>query len=454
MAHPSNGPQPRIKQGVAAALAAPILLWALSCLLGLSDASPAQAGLITPYISTSVGYTDNVRFSRTARSDGFLRVAPGVRLHVGQKPHELDAFADLAFIQYFHLTDLSNFDGGNLGINYTYTESPRFQFYTRVRGTSTYDQTELSDQGSLLTVGPGQGRTDRIAATVGAIYRYGPFDRIEGGYTASRTTHTDPTQEDSTYQEAFFIWSQRMAVYYESTVRLHYDHTTYDVTPDTSKGRVELELARYFGPTRRGFVSLALEASRADSSSTVVTSARDYEIATLSVGFSHRVSPRFKWEGSVGWSQVYGDSNYNDAANNGFPVFDLRASYKGPTWDVMAYTRADLGEFDALGENTGLTVNHRVGVNFRYRFAPHWSAYANAEYALNNYQQDPIFAQTSQRGRVHNYLIDAGISWQLAKNWRLSLEYHHVTRDAEETDDDRSENRVMLTLYTEYPYRW
>ncbi|MEW5913760.1 MAG: outer membrane beta-barrel protein [Thermodesulfobacteriota bacterium] len=437
-----------------AALAASVLLWVLSCLLGLSSATPAQAGVITPYISASVGYTDNVRFSRVAHSDGFFRVTPGVRVHAGQKPHELDAFADVSFIQYFRLTDLSNFDGGNLGVNYTYTPSPRFQFYARARGTSSYDQTELSDQGSLITVGSGQGRTDRIGITLGSKYRYGPFDSVEVGVGASRTTNTDPTQEDSTYEEAYLIWTQRVAVVYETIVRLHFDHTTYDVTPTTDTGRAEFELGRYLGPTRRGFVSLAFNVSRAQSDDSNLTSGRDYEIVTVTVGFSHRVTPRFKWEGSVGWAQVYGNSTYNDAANNGFPVFDFRASYKGPTWDAMAYTRADLSEFDSLGDNSGLTVNHRVGFNFRYRFTPHWSAYANAEYALNNYQENPAITQTSQRGRVHNYLIDAGISWQIARNWRLSLDYHHVTRDAEETDDDRSENRVMLTLYTEYPYRW
>lgn len=454
MPHPPQRLLPGQRYRLVAALAWRVLLLVLLPLTYLSGVQPAAAGLVTPYVSATLGYTDNVRFSQVARADGFFKVTPGVRLKVGQKPHELEAFVDASYIHYFRLTDLSNFDGGNLGLNYTYSPSPRFQFYTRVRGTSTYNQAALNQQGDLVTIEPGQGRIDRISTTIGAIYRYGPFDRIEAGYTFSPTRHTDPTQEDSVFQEAFLVWASRMAVKYESTLRATVQHTTYDQTPDMDRARLDLQLARYFGPTQRVFANLGLNITRSESSSEVVTSARNYEVATAGLGYSHQVSPRFSWEGSAGWSQVFGNSEFNNAAGQGFPVFDLRTNYKGTVWDLNAYARADLSEFDALGNNTGLTANYLVGASFRYRYTQHWTFFALADYTINEYKQDPQFAETSQGGRVHNYRAQAGVTWQLAKYWRLSLEYHHLTRDAEETGDDRSENKVMLILYSEYPYRW
>lgn len=456
MPHPPTKRHPTKRPGaVLAKLAVLAVLLSMLQIADLPGAPQAEAGVITPYVKTEAGYTDNVRFRRDpVVASPFFRITPGFRWQKGQTPHEFDGFVEASYIRYFNATELSNFDGGSLAVNYLYTHSPRFQFYTRVRGTATYNPAEISQTGELITIQEGDGRIDRISVNPGAIYRYGNFDRIEGGYVGSYTTYTDPTQENSLFQEGYLIWSTRMAQVYELTVNTRFTNTTYERTPTVNRARIRADFARLIGPNKRAFVGVGYRATRYESSTEELRTASDYDIVTLGAGYSHQVSPRFDWEISAGYSQVTGDTNFNNAADQGFPVFDLRATYKGPTWSLTGYARADLSEFDTLGNNSGLTSNHMVGTNYNYRLTQRWTLWALAEYTLNNYQQDPNVISSTQRGKVHNYRGQAGLSYQITKRTRLSLEYHHLTRDAEETDDDRSENRIMLRLYTEYPFQW
>ncbi len=455
-------PHPRIKrhpnQRLGAVLAKLAVLAVLLSTLQIADligALPAGAGVITPYLKTEAGYTDNVRFRNPPTVDSpFFRITPGFRWQMGQSPHEFDGFAEVSYIQYFNEPELSNFDGGSFAVNYIYSHSPRWQFYARTRGSATYNPAEITDTGELITIQPGEGRIDRISLQLGAIHRYGNFDRIEGGYIGSHTTYTDPTQENSWFQEAYLIWATRFSQVYELSVNSRFSETRYERTPNVDRARIRVDVARFMGPNKRAFVGVGFRTTRYDNPTEEARTAADYDIYTLGAGYSHRVSPRFDWEISAGYSFVEGDTDFNNAADQGFPVFDLRATYKGPTWDLTGYARADLSEFDTLGENSGLTSNQSVGLSYNNRFTQRWTLWANAEYTLNNYQQDPAAISSTQRGKVHNYRAQAGISYQFTKRTRLSLEYHHLTRDAEETDDDRSENRIMLRLYTEYPFRW
>ena len=332
--------------------------------------------------------------------------------------------------------------------------SPRWQFLISDTYTSSFDKPELSDTGELVTVRDNTGRIDRNTFTLKVLHKYSTTGSFDVLYTNTYTKGENEDQETTNFNQLGVNWTHRLTYQWELAAGVSGTLTTYNISPDEKRGRAYTRLTRLVGPNMRTYGQISYAINRATTNDETVGDSRNYETISFDVGISQNVSPRLSWQLGAGWSNVNGNSNYNNAANKGFPLFNASVTYRGPKWNLTGYAIADLGQFDYLGDNSGLTVSHRAGLTYSYRFTRFQTLGLTAEYVRNDYQESPLQNVNTQQGQVDSYRLLARYTWQVHRHWRLSLEYSYLNRDAEVDDDDRSQNQVMLILYTDYPFRW
>ncbi|MCB2227447.1 MAG: outer membrane beta-barrel protein [Desulfarculaceae bacterium] len=425
----------------------------VSLLLALPG-PPARAAIITPSVNVTFGYSDNVRLTQVPRSDFYLKAGPGLRGQWKWHEQELTLFGNVMYAHYLELEDLNGFDSAAAGVIYKYQDSPRWTIEVNDLFNTTFDKAELGDNGELVTVRNDTGRIDRNSLTVRVIHKYAQLDSIELAYTNTYTKGEDNNSQTSLFNRLYGSWNTRLNPHWELRTGGSVVRTDYNDAPDEDRGRAFTRLTRLMGPTQRVWGELSYTINQAVTETNQVGNSRNYQITALSVGTSHSVSPRLDYTFSTGWSYVNGDEQSNNASNQGFPTLNADVNYRGKRWRLRGYASADLGQFDYLGDNSGLTVSHRAGLSFNYDVTRLQSLLLSAEYARNDYQEDPLQADTANQGVVNSYRFTARYSWQVYKHWRLSLEYSYLNRDAEVDADDRQQNQVLLVVYTDYPFRW
>lgn len=422
--------------------------------LALCSPSAARAALVTPYATLTGGWSDNVRLTRVPRSDFFLKVGAGINGEWKWPGHSLLVRTGVQYAQYLDLDELDGFDSANLGFNYQYSASPRWQFLVSDTYITTFDKAELSDTGELVTVRPGTGRMDRNTLTLKATHKYSSTGSVDLGYTNTYTTGENEDQETTRFNQLAANWIHRPTYAWEFAVGVSGTRTEYEKSPNEDRGRAYTRLTRLVGPNMRAYGQLSYAINRSTSDQELAEDSRNYESLSLEFGFSQDVSRRLSWHFGAGWSRVSGNSQYNNAADKGFPLLNASVTYRGQKWNLTGYAIADLGQFDYLGDNSGLAVSHRAGVTLGYRFTKFQDLSLTAEYVRNDYQESPINDLNSQQGIVDSYRFLARYTWQIHRHWRLSMEYSYLNRDAEVNDDDRQQNQVLLILYTDYPFKW
>jgi outer membrane protein assembly factor BamA len=426
------------------------------CLLLLVAALPAGAFTFTPYVDLRLGYDDNVRLKQQARGDAFVSLKPGLRLSWGRPSQQLNASASLEYTEYYRLSEYTGLQGGQVEVSYRRQFSPRWRVYAWERFSSSFDQEDVDEQGRLIRVRGDTGRRDRNTVGVRLRHDYGRARLVSLSYTHNYSSSTVESVEEVTVHQLDARWVHALGPDWQVSAEGFFYRDDYQKSPDLNRYGGEVSLARMFGPTRQALLTLGYQGTQADTDDPVVRQARDYEIYSASLGYSHKMSPTWGWRVAAGWSQVSGDSRGNQAAGQGYPTFQASLDFSGQRWEVSLYAKSDLGEYDLLGENSGLTLSHSVGARLNYELARHWSLALNAGWTRDNYKQAPTLAGTDEnlQGDIDSYSLGGRLSWQVTRRAALSLDYRYLCRDAENDDDDRTQNRVLLILTVDKPYRW
>ncbi len=426
---------------------------ALSCLAGWPG--QAQAGTIfTPSISVGMGYDDNVRLQRNPRADSFVQVRPAVSLETGRPSNKLILQAKAAMEYYRRLDQFNGFRSGDVSARWNYAPSQRWNFEVANTFSSSYDQAEFFDTGELARVRDDTGRRDRNTTSLRSAYAWGPHSHLDLGYSYSIISNESESQENAVYHTATLGLVQRLATDYRGEVSLSGSHDDYERTVDVERATVDARLVRMFGPTSEGFVGATGSTTRAITDDPARRRARDYDTYGGQVGYKHSFSPRLTAEAVAGWTIVEGESSSNSASGKGYPTGRVSLTYRQQRWRAMAYARASLEESQAQGDNTGLVDRRSAGVMLDMDLAQHWSMQLNADYINDDYKQNPQSAGTVGRGDVDAVRLGGVLNYHLARHWRLSLDYRYLNRDSEDDTDDRSQNRVLFLVTTEYPWRW
>ncbi|KIX13281.1 hypothetical protein [Dethiosulfatarculus sandiegensis] len=417
-------------------------------------AAPARADKFTPFVEVDLGYTDNARFQEVARESGFLRVSPGARLELGPPENHFRASGKINYDYYFDISEYTRVEGGSLDLHYTRVFSPKWILDISNTLVSTYDAPIL-DEDRLVTLEPVEGRRDRNSSTVRLTHNFGPDDTIFAEYTYLINHFEDEDADSSNIHWPRLGGKWRMSPNWRLEGEGGAKRTEYDLTPTIDSVSASLTLVRLMGPTQEASVTFAYSQARALTDDQEISDNRDYRIYSVILGYSHDLTQTFSYGAAAGVSKTFrADTPTTRGEQDIYPIVNLWAKWRGDTWRFGLSAETSLGEYDLYGQNAGLTFTHRVNADFTYRFTEHWNLYTRASYIRDSYKQEPLLAASFGRGDVHTYAFYSRLSWTMTRYLTLGLDYRLLYRDQEDPDEERRENRVMLILTGEYPYRW
>lgn len=424
-------------------------------LLALAWAGPAGALIVTPGISAGVGYDDNVRLQSPARSDFFATISPSLRLEAGDPAHRFTAEGGVDYAYYHRLSQYTKLDTARASLRYhkEFSGATKLDIYNHY--VSTYDPAEVSETGQLVRVRPTDSLRTTNTTGVGFWHYTDPISHFGGDYQFAYATGTGEGDEEARMQRAMLRWLQAWTPSHHLQLDATGRYDIWETSPDIQE--VGGSATWFWLWDQRRTFSLAGGGSmvRAKGDDQQLQQARDYDVYWATAGFSHRYSPAFDWSASLGWSYVSGDGASNAAAGSGYPTAQLSATYRQERWSLEAYGKATLDEYDAVGENSGLTKTQAVGARWLRDLARHWRLTLYADYIRDDYQQDPARASTSiNRGVVDTTRLGALLSWEILRDLTMYLDYRHLDRNAENDEDDRRQNRVFLHMDYRYPVLW
>jgi hypothetical protein len=422
-------------------------------LLGLAPA-PSPAATFTPGITTGLGYDDNVNLTQQPQGDFFWLVRPTATLEAGRPENRFSARGSADYEVYQRLSDNTRLRDATLGLDYHLATSPQWSADIGNMLSSSYDAVEQNANGELARLRSGGGRQDRNVSTIKTAYALGPQTQVSAGYTLGLNQGTDENNEDSVYHRVDLGGSYRFNSDWRGEIRLDVDRQDFQRTDDAIKGNTEMRMVRMMGPLREAYLSLGMGVVRSESESAQMRDARDYDTNTAKLGYKAELSPQWGLDASAGISQVKADERYNTAAGQIYPAGNVTLTYRQPRWQMRGYAEYKLGEYDTLGENSGLTVTNRVGASWQWDMAQHWKLSAQADYVHDDFKQNPSVAGITGVGDVDSVRLGGALTYQLARDWRLTLDYRYLSRDAEVDADDRSQNRVLMLLSADWPQRW
>jgi len=408
----------------------------------------------TPFIRAELGYDDNVRLQSQARSDFFITANPGFSLDWADPTSKLALSGDIRYSKYYRLSEYTQVDGGNGSITWDYMPSPRWKFQAYDKYSSTYDPPEVDEEGRLLLVRGDSGRRDRNTAGVSLQRNFGPNNFVGAFFRSSQDTFASDSVENSQRHEAGLSAGHRLGPDWRVEADGSYYLEDFERSEDINHLKGSASLVRMLGPTSAAMLNLGYSQVRADTDDPLVRQARDYEVYRAGVGYGNKVSPTFQWNAAVGWAQVSGNRQANQAAGTGYPTFSGDVSWSGQRWRFTMNAYSSLGEQEIIGENLGLTLAHGAGMGFSYDLAKRWIIAANASYVHNDYKQDPGLAGLQPGQDADSFIGSMLLSWQFTRRASLELNYRHLTRDSQNNKDDRTQNRILLILKYEHPYRW
>jgi hypothetical protein len=422
----------------------------------LGAASFALAGtMFKPTVSIGVGYDSNVRLTRNAVGDSFVSERVGAVLETGPVHNSLRVRGYAEARQYLRRTDLNrDLDSAGLMAEWNYAPSPRWRFHLTESFTSTYDPVQLSETGELLRVRADSGRQDSNSLGLRVTHQYGERNSVFASATHQYNQGDTDEIEKSQYVRGEVGASHHFSANYRVDASTYFARDDFQRTPDTDRQSVDLRLVRMLSKKEEAFVRGSATLVRSLSEDSLVRSARDYETYTGQVGYKNAFSPAFTLETAAGWSVVEGDPTFNSAAGKGFPAVDFTLRYLQAAWSLSVYGRATLNEYNAEGQNSGLTDSRRIGANLEYKLSQLLTFNAFADFVHDDFKQDPRAAQTVMQGDVESYRAGASLSYRFTRDVYLVLDYRFLERNADLDSDDREQNLITLTVNSDWPRRW
>lgn len=428
----------------------------LALLLGLAGLAPALAGtMFKPTVSVGMGYDTNVRLTQEPVGDNFATVKAGAVLETGSTTNQLRMRGNVETRQYLRRTDLNQeIETASLAAEWNYSPSPRWRYVLSENFTSTYDPVQLSETGQLLRVRNDGGRQDSNSLSLRVTHQYTERGSIYAVAAHQMNQGNSDEIEKSQYFRGELGVSHALGVNYRADVSTNFSRDDFERTPDTDRQTVDARFVRMLSKKEEVFLRGSTTIVRSLSEDSLVRQARDYDTYTGQIGYKNAFSPALSLDVAAGWSVVEGDPTFNSASGKGYPALDFTLRYMQSAWSASIYGRMTLNEYNAEGENSGLTDSRRIGANLDYKLSQLLTFNAYVDFVHDDFKQDSQAAQTATTGNVESYRAGASCTYHFTRDVYLVLDYRFLERNAEVDSDDRDQNLVTLTINSDWPRRW
>jgi hypothetical protein len=419
-----------------------ILIIAMFVFLCPSPAFSQFQYKLTPGISVSESYTDNINLSPTNEiSDYITGLTPNIAFDILKERTDFRLYYAPTFV--FYRDNDQNNTTRHLA---TLTWGQALSRYLRFDLADTYYQSEQPIEYSDTVLGV---RTRRQTyrrnlgdATVSLLF--GPENALTFGYNVNHLKNEDPTIDDGRIQKPNASLSYWFNV--KNGLELNYLYTKGEFWNDVVQPRDDytgndggIRFTHRFTPHTSAFVGYNLMTRDFD------LLPADFDINEGSLGFDHAFSPNISFSLAGGYFIV------------DFKHFDDDKT--GPTYNALLTTRFEQGNFTIGGtggwwfygdyidpQNRGLTQYYSGNARIEYQLAERFGIYAGGYYRLD---RDII---TNREWDI--WRGDAGIRWSFLEYFSLTLDYRYADRNDDVDTEDFKNNRIMLLFTASKLYRW
>jgi len=429
-----------MKKGLSLLASLPMLLLPLG-----ADCFGQNRFEITPSISVSETYDDNINLTKNNKIDDFITVvSPGIALALVREHTNLQLGYTLGIVRYADQTeDDTTRHSANLSFGQDLAERLRFNL------TDTYLQSEDPLEDPQNVQGLRQTRNEYWSNTAEASvnYIFGAENQANVGYSYNYLKNDEATLDDSKVQNPYISLTYWFDM--KNGTELRYGYTDAQFSRDDnllSAADYEahapgIRYIRRFSPKSRAYVGYNYSAYDYDDARLIP---QDFVVHDGAVGLEHSFSPEYTVAASAGYF---------------IRVNDITDNQDGPTFTASLTRRFARGSITAGGNGGWGYEDLQRGVGLTSGFSQYYGAYLNGTYQV----LEPVNVYAGASYRHDKYTLDksdfftgnAGLRWTFLRWFSLSLDYRYAQRDSDiSVGEDYKSNRVALILSASRLFIW
>ncbi len=338
----------------------------LAGLLGGGDPAWAQGITLSPSLTVSEEYDDNILLSATDRQHDFVTsVSPGLRLTLNKYPWTVTAAASLRAVYYARRSDLnSSTDNRQGSLAIEFRPTPRFSASLTDTLVRSLDPGEV-DPTTGITVGRFASTRNTVRPAVS--YQLTPLTQLQLHYAFSVFRSDSPLAEDSDTHEAGLFLQREFTPRTTGTFRYTFSRFEVEGTPARDAHLPRVGLAYALSPTIRLSADAGpLLLERADGSTEITAGgsanyAQEFQQGRLSLTYDR----------SAGVAGAFGEVVTSQGLTGVLSLSATRAVTVALEGGVRASEAAGAA-VDFLVYTAGIRLDYRIlrwlSVNAGYRY--------------------------------------------------------------------------------------
>jgi hypothetical protein len=419
-----------------------LLSFALLC--GLLEArAHAQTKIeVTPMITVSETYDDNINLTKTNKVSDYITVAtPGIALGLRQEHTDFQLTYAPSFTWYAKNND-QNYIGQSAGLIFgqDLVEGLRFNL------SDAYLQSEdpLQDPQNLQGIRQTRNKYWTNVTNASLRYIFGAQSQVNVGYNYNYYQNDEVTLDDSTVQNPYANLTYWFDV--KNGGELTYGYTDAKFTRDDgslaasdyTSNAAGIRYLRRFTPNSTAYVGYNY--ATYDYARILP---QDFKVHNGLVGLDHSFSPEYTVSASLGYF---------------IRVNEITDNQDGPTYTASLIRRFSRGSITVGGNGGWSYENLQQGVGLTTGFSKYYGGYVSGTYEI--LERMNVYAGLSYRH--DKYTLDSadyfrgncGVRWDFLRYFYVALDYSYVDRSEDLGINEYTDNRIMLSFGASKLFQW
>jgi hypothetical protein len=420
-----------------------IVLAVLLTLLFVEKASFAQTQFeLTPSISVSETYDDNIFLTETNKVSDYMTVAtPGIALSLLREHTSLSVNYTPSFVWYADRTDLDTVRH-SAGLSFGQDLAQRVRFDL----TDTYLQSDdpLQDVQDVQGLRRTRNEYWRNSGLASLGYIFGTENKVTVSYGHNYIKNNEVTLDNSEVQNPY----ANLAYWFDvkNGVELMYRYVDADfwrgdnlpASSDYKEQNPGIRYIRRFTPNSRAYVGYSYAAY--DFAGPLQ---QDFGVHEGVVGLEHSFSPEYAVAAGAGYfirvNEITGNQDgpiYSASLTRRFARGSISVGGNG------GYEYSNLQQ--TIGVTTGFSKYYGGYVRGAYQVLEWVSVYAGASYRHDDYTLD----------KTDFFRGSCGARWDFFRYLYLALDYSYSQHNEDLAFNQYTDNRVTLTIGASKLFKW
>lgn len=414
-----------------------------------SSCHAASRSQIIPSLTIQHQYDDNIYLSESHRekSDQITTVTPSVTYLVNNPVGNFSLLYAPTFVKYYDYDENDTIrHRADLSAGYYLSRHVRFNFSDSFLRSEDVSEEQYFDGSTKIRYRENRQTYYRNNATVSLNYFYARQSNVNIGFFHQYLENNDESLDDGSIYGPTVTIAHWFTSKTGTELTYQYQHGEYtrdDISQpsnDYDGHDANIRFLHMFSPHTTAWIEYGYSLRSFEGPINTPTE-EDYTIHSGTIGFDHTFSRHYTLSLSGGaYRQIYdGEADnqsgfmYGASLTRDWRRASLTISGSGG-WDEDFLAgdpnRSDFSEY----------VNGSVG--FVFRFTEDITSDANASYRRDDYQT----------GIDENTITaNIGVSYTIFRWLWLSVDYHYITRDSDDPDDEFTDNRIALSLTASRP---